>query len=469
MAGGTWKAQNKRRPGVYINVKGNGKPVVNSPLGRLLMFQNKPLGWGKNGVITLDASSNFEELTGHKLSDPELAPVREALKDAETVLLVNAVNSGKKASCNVIEGALTLTAKYEGTMGNNLSFSIIHQKNNNIKMITLLGTKVVDEATCLMGNFPIEVHNSYLDLELSEDYTKSLDKNPNDQTEEEKMWISRTNELVSKETSYTLSGGTDGTNDVINVMNEALENEYYSVATTAGWDESSNIHQLFAEQIKRLRENIGLKVRGVIPNSTDVAYNYEGISSVKNGYLLNDGTLIDVPTATARFAGMSASADAATALTYSDIDDAVEASPRLNNEDTITALNNGEIVFTTRPGNRVVIEQDIDTLTSFSGEKPKEFSKNRIMRTLDEICSNTQQVFESSFLGKVGNDDAGRNLFKANRTAYLQGLQAQSIIQNFTPTDLEVLAGEDSDAVVMNLSVQPVDAMEKLYVTITVR
>ena len=31
MAGGTWKAQNKRRPGVYINVKGNGKPVVNSP------------------------------------------------------------------------------------------------------------------------------------------------------------------------------------------------------------------------------------------------------------------------------------------------------------------------------------------------------------------------------------------------------------------------------------------------------
>lgn len=72
-------------------------------------------------------------------------------------------------------------------------------------------------------------------------------------------------------------------------------------------------------------------------------------------------------------------------------------------------------------------------------------------------------------LGKVGNDDAGRNLFKANRTAYLQGLQAQSIIQNFTPTDLEVLGGEDSDAVVMNLSVQPVDAMEKLYVTITVR
>jgi NADH:ubiquinone oxidoreductase subunit len=107
-------------------------------------------------------------------------------------------------------------------------------------------------------------------------------------------------------------------------------------------------------------------------------------------------------------------------------------------------------------------------LTKFNADKPKEFSKNKIIRVLDEIATNTQQVFETSFLGRVGNDDAGRNLFKANRVAYLQDLQNRSIIQNFAPADLEVLPGEDSDAVVMNLNVQPVDAMEKLYVTITV-
>ena len=500
MAGGTWKAQNKRRPGVYINVKGNGKPVVNSPLGRLLMFQNKPLGWGKNGVITLDASSNFEELTGHKLSDPELAPVREALKGAETILLVNSVNGGTKAKFDGSKSEngqidISIEAKNPGVVGNNITVDLNQADTNNngitdYVITTILGTKILDQQTIKGVQFRVFLDskldvnklgiNSLNELEFENEYVKfkitdkakeafnKLINGAKELTPEERQNLDNAS-LFQLSGSNQLTGGTDGTNNVINVMNEVLENEYYSVATTAGWDESSNIHQLFAEQIKRLRENIGLKVRGVIPNSTDVAYNYEGISSVKNGYLLNDGTLIDVPTATARFAGMSASADAATALTYADIDDAVEASPRLNNEDTITALNNGEIVFSTRPGNRVVIEQDIDTLTSFSGEKPKEFSKNRIMRTLDEICSNTQQVFESSFLGKVGNDDAGRNLFKANRTAYLQGLQAQSIIQNFTPTDLEVLGGEDSDAVVMNLSVQPVDAMEKLYVTITVR
>ena len=46
-------------------------------------------------------------------------------------------------------------------------------------------------------------------------------------------------------------------------------------------------------------------------------------------------------------------------------------------------------------------------------------------------------MLDHEWLGKVGNDDAGRNLFKANRTAYLQGLQAHKFItfdqfNNFT-------------------------------------
>ena len=69
MAGGTWRIQNKVRPGVYINVKGDGKPVLTTPLGRLLMFQNKPLGWGKNGIIELKATSDFTALTGHNSTD----------------------------------------------------------------------------------------------------------------------------------------------------------------------------------------------------------------------------------------------------------------------------------------------------------------------------------------------------------------------------------------------------------------
>lgn len=444
MAGGTWKTQNKVRPGVYINVKGSGKPVLTTALGRLLMFQNEPLGWGENGVITLDNQSNFEEKTGHKIEEPIMKPIKEALKGAETVLLVNLVKDGIKAKATGENLPINIEAKYAGTVGNNLKVSIEKIPDaETIVVTTLLGTKIVDQQK--VTKITDVQDNAFLTFKALE------------QAKE-----------VTGSNTYSLTGGTNGTNDVADYMNDYLENQYYAVATTAGWDESSNIHQLFAEQIKRLRENIGMKVRGIVPNSKDAVYNYEGLSGVKNGYVLNDGTIIDVPTATARFAGMSASADAATSLTYKEIDDAMEAYPRLNNDETIVALEAGEIVFTTRNSNRVVIEQDLDTFTKWNADKPKSFSKNKIIRVLDEICINTAQVFESSFLGRVGNDEAGRNLFKADRTSYLQGLQSQSIIQNFKPEDLEVLPGEDSDAVVMNLAVQPVDAMEKLYVTITV-
>ena len=47
-------------------------------------------------------------------------------------------------------------------------------------------------------------------------------------------------------------------------------------------------------------------------------------------------------------------------------------------------------------------------------------------------------------------------------------MQANNAIQNFEPDDVDVLPGNDIDAVVINLRIQPVDAAEKLYVVITV-
>jgi hypothetical protein len=47
-------------------------------------------------------------------------------------------------------------------------------------------------------------------------------------------------------------------------------------------------------------------------------------------------------------------------------------------------------------------------------------------------------------------------------------LQANNAIQNFITDDVEVLKGEDIDSIVVNIAVQPVDAVEKIYMTITV-
>lgn len=486
MAGGTWRMQNKVRPGVYINVKGDGKPVLTTPLGRLLMFQNKPLGWGKNGIIELKATSDFTALTGHKNTDEVLAPVYEALKGAETVLLLNDFTGGAKSTATKT-GVYTINAKYEGEQGNNISVSFVPSpladgaNTQDVTVTTLFGTKQVDQAKItlplankeaitaaeLTDEKQLEVHNDYVDITFGTnpaDVTKELNGKG-----EYPLYTAIFNGLTQSAVNVTLTGGTNGTNNVVDDMHDYLENEYYAVATTAGWEESSNIHKLLVEEIKLLRENVGIKVRGVVPNATGVVYNYEGVSTVLNGYVLNDGTVISPNIAAARFAGMSASATPDQALTYTQLDDAVEARPKLNNDKTIEALNAGQIVFTTRAGNRVVIEQDINSLTKYTSTKPKDFSKNRIIRTLDEICTNTTQTFETSFLGKVSNNEAGRNVFKANRIGYLTGLQNQNMIRDFENSDLTLSQGDEKDAVLMELYVTPVDAMEKLYVNLIVR
>ncbi|MCT6889572.1 MAG: phage tail sheath subtilisin-like domain-containing protein, partial [Lactobacillus sp.] len=172
------------------------------------------------------------------------------------------------------------------------------------------------------------------------------------------------------------------------------------MAITAGFSADSPLHKQLVDEIKHLREDNDIKVRGVIPYTGDKA-NYEGNSTVANGVVLEDGTELDATVAAGFFAGASSSADAAKSLTYVEYPDAISAYPRLSNDKTVEALERGQIVFTTKRNETVVIEQDINSLTSFTDEKPVFFSKNRVVRTMDTIVTKVKNTYEDMFIGKV--------------------------------------------------------------------
>ena len=79
-----------------------------------------------------------------------------------------------------------------------------------------------------------------------------------------------------------------------------------------------------------------------------------------------------------------------------------------------------------------------------------------------------RSTFENSFIGKVTRNEAGKNALKSTIIKYFTELQNMEAIQNFTAEDIEVLDGEDIDSIVVNVSVQPLDSVEKLYMTVTV-
>lgn len=92
--------------------------------------------------------------------------------------------------------------------------------------------------------------------------------------------------------------------------------------------------------------------------------------------------------------------------------------------------------------------------------------KNRLIRTLDGINNDITEIFESNYVGKINNNADGRSLLRATLIEYFNELQRMNAIQNFTAEDVTVNPGNDSDAVVIDCFVQPVDSVEKIYITV---
>lgn len=438
MAGGTWNKQNKIRPGAYINFKSKRKDShILGERGIVTMPLN--LSWGpEKQVIEIGANDDLFDLIGIYTTEESALLIKESLKRANKLLLYR-VNAGTKATAT-IEG-LTITAKHSGTKGNDIK--VIIQNNiddeTSFDVITMLGNVQVDKQ---MG-------------------VKSIENlNPNSFVE-----FKGTGDLKAT-AGIILSGASDGVVTNGDYADYLAAIELYNFNTMAIPTKDSSIKAIATTFIKRLREEEGKKVQCVLENYPEA--DYEGIISVKNGVILNDMTVVPSEKAVAFVAGATAGASVNQSLTYSSYDGAVDVDTRYTNKDIENALNNGELVFITS-NSKVIIEQDINTLKTFTEDKNDDFRKNRIIRVIDGIGSDIKSLYENSYIGKASNNEDSRNLFKKDIIKYLETLQGIGAIKNVATEDVTVLYGNNKDSVFATVGIQPIDSMEKLYMNVEVQ
>jgi len=434
MAGGTWTTQNKVRPGAYVNTKSKNGTAGTAETVAGVITLPLALDFGpEKQIVAIGATSDLTPF-GYDLGHEKLLLLREAFKAAETVLVYR-VGSGAKAK--VVEGDLTVDALYGGTRGNDIN--VVSKANINVT-----------------GSFDVETYlgGRLVDTQTAE---KIEDLQPN-----KVVGFTGTGDLTAF--SVSLTGGTNVAANVQDYMDyfEKISVFEFNVMALPVTDEA--IKAAGASFIKRLRDEEGKKCQVAIAS---FAGDHEAVINVKNSVILEDGTTVTKEQATAWVAGASAAAGVTTSLTYKEYPNAVDVTPRLLHTEIVAALKNGEFVFTERRG-KVVVEQDINSLRSFTSDKGKDFAKNRVLRVLDNIANDAMQTFEDHFIGKINNDVDGRELFKANRIAYFDTLQATGAITNFEADDVVVAPGIDKDSILLNVAVQPVDAMEKLYMTVEV-
>lgn len=438
MAGGNFTVQNKVRPGAYINVKSAGK-ALGSMSDRGIATLPLVLNWGEvKKVITLEPGSDFEKLLGYGALDPELILIRETFKRAGKILLYR-VNGGAKAT--KASSPLTVTAKYEGTRGNDLAVKVLADVDVPSSFIvqTYLAGKLMDE----------QRGKTIADLVANDFVT-----------------FSGTGALTAN-AGIVLSGGTntEATSSDYSDYFEAVQ--VFTFNTMALPVEDTVVKGAGVTFANRMGKEEGKDFQVVVSDYANA--DSECVISVKNGVVLDDGTVLTATQATAWVAGATAGANVNESNTYKAYDGAIDVDIKYTNSQIIDALNRGEWVFVEKDG-KAVVEQDINSFTGFAPTKGKEFRKNRCVRVFHAIRNDIKRIFSDYYIGKCDNNEDGRNLFKGECINYFESLQGINAIQNFdASTDIVVAAGHDVDAVVVDVWIQPVDSMEKLYMTVTVK
>ena len=218
-----------------------------------------------------------------------------------------------------------------------------------------------------------------------------------------------------------------------------------------------------ATWIAAMRDDEGVKCQSVLANYDADS---EGVINVVQGIKLSDGTNLTAAQVTAWVAGATAGASITTSNTGKKYVGAVDVVDRMTKSEMESAVGDGEFIFKVDSAQNVTVVYDINSLTSITAEKGKMFTKNRVIRIIDNIANDITSIFESSYVGKVNNNEDGRSLLKGALADYFATLQNMSAIQNFDTDDVTVTAGTDSDAVVITAAIQPVDSVEKIYITV---
>ncbi|WP_313583351.1 phage tail sheath family protein [Lacrimispora sp.] len=440
MAGGTWTSQNKKQPGVYINVKSSMAQAV-SVGDRGVVVICEPLSWGPEDEIrTINVGDDFTPYIGYDSTNSKALFLREIFKGSGhtrgpvKVMLYRPGPVGATKAAATIE-PLTITARYNGIRGNDIAVSLAADPDNEGSFIV---QTIVDGA-----------------IKDTQDGKVIADLHSNDWVE-----FSGTGDLTAS-VGTVLSGGTDGTvsSASYSAFLTALEPYTFNILIYDGSD--STIQAAYVAFIKRMRDNLGKKCQAVMAG---VESNSDAVISVKNGVVLSDGTVL-TPQQTAWWVGgAEAGANYNESLVYAQYPDAVNVLPRLTASEIDDALNKGQIAFFEEFGS-VKVMSDINTLITYTPDKGEAFSLNQVIRTQDTIANDVYKNFSQNYIGKIQNNATGRDLLKAWIVGYLNEIQANGGIQNFVSDDVIVEPGQSINAVVITLAIQPVAAVEKIYIT----
>lgn len=262
-----------------------------------------------------------------------------------------------------------------------------------------------------------------------------------------------------------------------NSLNELAKKTFNILAcvpfdnTDTALETSKEIRDAYNTFTKKYRDEYGVKFQTVyydyLTDSEGNAVNYEACVSLnatnnKNLIFWTAGLL----------AGTSFARSACNATYTGELGNFISnLGCDVSAEELETAITGGSFTFHT-VGDEIRVLDDINTyIEDTSTDLIKDvdiFNDNQSIRVIDQIANDVATIFVNNYLGKVPDDEAGRNSFWDEVVSYLNQMNSLGGIMDFVSSNVTVEAGEKPRSVLVSAYITVGRALKKLYMQVTV-
>lgn len=432
LGGGSFTTQNKDLPGAYINfVSAASASAALSDRGIATMPLE--MDWGVEGeifeVTAADFQKDSQKIFGYAYDHDKMKGLRDLFIGTQTFYGYRLNGGGKKAANTFA------TALYSGTRGNDLKIVIQTNADDNEKfdVITYLGNVKVDTQT--VSKASELVANDYVTFKTGASLTVTA--------------------------STPLTGGENGKTDGSAYQNYADLIESYTYNAMGIVTTEETIKKLFVAFNKRMRDELGIKFQLVIYNH---AADFMGVINVKNkttdeGW--SEASLVYWVT------GIQAGCAVNKSCQNKKYDGEFTVDTKYTQTELTNAIKAGEFVLH-KVNSDVRVLDDINSMVTTSDTQGDIFKDNQTIRVIDQLGNDDAVLFNTKYLGVVPNNASGRTSLWSDLVKIRQQLQDLGAIENFTDSDVSVAQGDTKKSVVVTSSIEVVNAMSKLYMTVTV-
>ncbi len=424
--------QNKVIPGAYINFVSASAANIDLS-GRGIATMPLSLDWGVDGkifeVTSDDFKNNSEKIFGYRYTHSKMKALRDLFRNIELLYAYRLNGGGEKAANSYA------TAIYSGTRGNDLK--IIIQKNVDDDTLfdvkTMLDAAIVDEQTV----------SSAAELKANE-YVEF-----------------KTDVELSATAATPLTGGLNGVVDGAAHLAYLDKIEGYSFNAMGVETTEDTIKTLYCAFTERMREDMGIKFQTVLYQK---AADYYGVVNVANKVAGDEeGEASLVYWVTGVIAGCQVNKSNQNKV----YDGEFEVETEMTQSQLAKAMQEGKFVFH-RVGSDVRVLADINSMVTEKEGCGAVFKENQTIRVIDQIANDIAVLFNTKYLGVVPNDNAGRISLWSDIVKHHKQLNDIRAIEDFEDEDVTVTQGDTKKAVVVEDVITVVNAMDKLYMTVTV-